>query len=131
MIQHTFKVKESEESTTVHEVTVSVPTYEEATEAQRKNLYDEGLASVTIKAQGTCRRRLGKGVRGEALNAEAQEAFNAIINGQTRRASAVVVDAKALRLSWEQIAGLEKFGATVINKPADTTKPAEPQYKND
>lgn len=116
MLTHSFKVKESEESQTSHEVTVKVPSFEDATEAQRKNLFDEGLASVTIKVQGTCRRRLGKGIRGEALKAEAQAAFDAIFNGTTRRATSIVMDAKAEKYTKAQIAQLEAAGVTVINQ---------------
>jgi hypothetical protein len=116
MRTHTFTVRKDEDSPE-HDVSVKVVTYAEATEAQRKNLFEEGMSSVTIKVQGTCRRRLAKGIRGEALNAEAQKAFDAVINGTKAAASVVVMDATANKFNAAQIAALEASGVVVINKP--------------
>lgn len=115
MKTHIFKVRMDEKSAE-HTVSVKVPTFAEATDAQKQQMWDEGISSVTIKVQGTCRRRLAKGVKGEPLNAEAQKAFDAVINGTRAAANVVVVDAKALKLSAAQITALEASGATVVNK---------------
>lgn len=117
MIKHIFKVRQSEDSPE-HEVTVQRLTFAEATEKQREAMFEEGMSSATIKVQGTCRRRLAKGVRGEALNAEAQAAFKAIWDGTpASRVAVVVVDAAALKLTREQALALQASGATVANIP--------------
>lgn len=118
MIKHTFSVA-AEEGATSHPVAVNVPTFAEATQAQKLKMWDEAIRSVTIKVQGTLRRRLAKGIRGEALSKEAQAAFDAVMNGTRATAPSVVVDATALKLTRAQVDALTASGATVTNIPAN------------
>ncbi len=113
--QHVFSVKQDENGAE-HKVTATVKTFAEATESQRKTMWDEGMAAATVKVQGTLRRRLAKGVRGKALDAEATAAFKSIIES-VRTTAAFVVDAKVANLTPEQVAFFEAQGAVVINKP--------------
>lgn len=113
--QHKFSVKADKDSTT-HSVVASVTTFAEATDAQKRTMWEEGMAAATVKVQGTLRRRLEKGVRGEALNTEATRAFKSIIDN-TVISAAPVVDAKANGLNAAQCAALEAAGVVVLNKP--------------
>lgn len=121
MIKHTFKVAKAA-GATQHDVSVNVPTFAEMTKTQRENLVAEGLRSVTIKAQGTLRRRLNDKnptKPGAALNAEAQNAFDNVINGTKSAAPSIVLDATVMGFTREQIDALTSQGATVVNIPAE------------
>jgi hypothetical protein len=118
MIAHTFNVSNDGGDTTT-EITVNIPTFDEMTVAQRQNLVAEGYKSVTIKAQGTLRRRQSKGIRGKALEAEAQAAFDAIINGTRTTAPKLIIDATEMMLTREQIDLMVSKGATVVNIPPE------------
>lgn len=114
-----FDVSADADSPT-HTLTVEAVDFDKATPAQRQAMYAEGLRSVTIKAQGTLRRKMAKnnGPRTTAqLQAVAQQVWDATFSGiRADVPTATVVDAKALKLTPEQIAGLEASGAVVINK---------------
>lgn len=114
-MKHTFTVRETDESTVKHEIEVTIPSFEEASEAQKAVMYDAAVSAVTVRVQNPLRTAIGKGLRGKDLNSEAQKRFDAAINGQRARSAATVVDAKALKLDAKQIAGLRAAGATVIN----------------
>jgi hypothetical protein len=112
-MRHTFEVRRDKEGE-AHEIAVNFPSYEEATEAQRKAVWHDARANITVKVQGTLRRRLEKGVRGDRLQKEAQSAVNAVLSGISRRAEAMApLDAKALKLSPDQIKGLREQGIPV------------------
>lgn len=114
---HSFKVSASK-GAEEHNVKVTVPTWNEATEAQRRNAWDAAISSWTISVQSGLRKPVGdRGLRGDALNADAQRRFDAKVNG-TRANGGTVVDATALGLNREQIDALVAAGATVVNIPA-------------
>lgn len=114
MKAYTFKVRESAGSK-VYTVTIKTPQYSEATDQQRKRMFAEGEDGVTIKVQGTLRRRITKGVTSEAaLSAEAQTAWDAILNGQ-RLITVPVIDAKGMYYSPEQVAAIESQGVKMVN----------------
>jgi hypothetical protein len=128
---HTFKVAKSE-GAAQHDVAVKVPTFKEATEKQRENAWNEAIRSITIKVQGTLRRRLAKGIKpGEALNGEAQRAFDAILNGTALAPASTIVDAAEFlagfdlkndamrKLARGQVDLLTARGATVVNVPKE------------
>lgn len=123
MLKHTFKVSQKK-GATAHEVTIEIPSYAEATEVQRERMWNEGIDSVVIKVQGTLRRRLAAGVRpGERLNAEAQTAFqNVLDNVRTVTVQKTRIDATALELTRKQIDALVAGGAEVYNIPANLAK---------
>lgn len=130
-MKHTFKVALSEGSTQ-HEVSIITPAYATASDAQRQVMWAEGMNSVTIKVQGTLRRRLNKGIKGEALQKEAQAAWDAILNNRPRTAIVKpVIDAEALGLSLEQCEALEAQGCEVINKPEDEDLEDEEQDEDE
>lgn len=109
MLVHEFTVAASEGATS-HNVRVKLPTFGEASLVQRQNAWGEAVRAITVKVQGTLRRRLRKGVRGETLNVEAQRAFDAILNGIKSGGKPVqVVDANELpylALDVEQVDAL-------------------------
>lgn len=114
-VARTFSVAADADSPSV-DLTVQVDTFKSATPEARERMFEEGLRSITIKVQGTLRRRMAKGVRGAALAAEAQKVWDATVAGlRAERAPAVIIDAKALKLSKEQVAAMRAAGATVIN----------------
>lgn len=108
-----FKVSQSAGSES-HNITVTMPAYEEASLQQRRKMYQEGIDGVTIKVQGSLRRRLAKGIKGAALQAEAQSAWDAILNG-TKQAVQPVFDAKGTTLTLEQVSLFETQGFKVVN----------------
>lgn len=114
MKTYTFKVRASAGSK-VYNITIKTPQYSEATDAQRKRMFAEGEDGVTIKVQGTLRRRIEKGINTEeALSAEAQTAWDAILNGQ-RMVTVPVIDAKGMYYSPEQVAAIESQGVKMVN----------------
>lgn len=125
MKTYTFKVRQSAGSK-VYDITIKTPQYSEATDAQRKRMFAEGEDGVTIKVQNTLRRRIEKGINtNEALSAEAQTAWDAILNGQ-RLVTVPVVDAKGVYFTPEQVAAVEASGAKMINVgPAPETEGLE------
>lgn len=102
MLTHTFTVRR-DENAPEHEISVEIPSFAEASEAQREVMWNEGVTSVTIKVQATARRRLAKGKRGEALVADCQAAFDAILNGSSR-ARPVIVLKRSDGFTDEQVA---------------------------
>ncbi len=118
MKTYTFKVRQ-ESGSKVFNVTIKTPQYSEATDQQRKRMFAEGEDGVTIKVQGTLRRRIAKGVNTEAaLSAEAQTAWDAILNGQ-RLVTVPVIDAKGVYYSPEQVAAIESQGVKMVNVGPD------------
>lgn len=119
-MRHTFKVALGK-GATQHEIAVETPDFDKATDAQRRVLFAEGVDSVTIKVQGSLRRRLEKGVKGSALLHEAQQAWDAIINSRPRTYGPPPVDYMAVpeadRLSKGQVRALQDAGYTFVNLP--------------
>ena len=119
--KYSFSVSK-EEGATSHDVAIVLP--DTFTAAQTKNLVEEGLKSVRIKVQGTLRRALSKDKPvkpGVEMNALAQSAFDAVING-SRVEVRPTVDATAMKLTREQIDLMTADGYTVINIPAALAK---------
>lgn len=112
---HKFNVRQAA-GAPLHGITIFLPSAQQLSEKQRAVAWENAVDGIVIKIQGALRRAIGKGVRGEALDALAQRRFDEILNGATRAvASVVVVDAKAGRFTPEQVALLKQTGATVIN----------------
>lgn len=117
MLKHSFTVAKDADSPSV-EVSVNVKSFEEADAAMRKRMWEEAMKSVTIKVQGTLRRRMGKGIKGAALVTEAQEAFDNVLNGvRSRTVSKPAVDATEAKLTRAQIDLLVASGVEVRNIP--------------
>lgn len=115
--QHTFKVSEKA-GATEHEVTIRVPTFEDATEEQKRAGFEKGIRTLVIDTQRPLRVKISKGTKGEALNAAAQTAFNNALAGVRAASGGTILDATALKLTREQIDLMTAQGATVVNIPA-------------
>lgn len=127
-----FNVSESD-GATEHEVSIKTPDYASANLAQRNVMWNEGLKSITIKVQGTLRRRIKDGIRDAALAIEAQKAWDSILNGTPRDTTpTVTLDFAVLSLTGmtvEQVKGLAKHldsqGNNVILQNLPTMAEAE------
>ena len=74
----TFKVSREKGGPT-RECKITVPTFDEMTEAQRRRMVEKGIQSVVIDVQGGLRRDW-KQIPAESFNKRAQERFDAILN---------------------------------------------------
>lgn len=106
---------------TQHEVAVTVPTYEEANEVQRRAAYNAGVfgQGLRVPSQTTLRTALDNGKRGAALNAVAQKYFTDHLNETTSPAGVEPLDYNALQppMTREQVKYLQSRGAVFINLP--------------
>lgn len=127
-MQKTFEVSRNKNAT-ARQVLVTLPdSMKDLPEGVQAQLYVDAIANATIKVQSGLRRWLesNKTASPEALNAEAQERFDAILKGQRRQARTVVVevvktteiDATATKLSKEQVAFFSaQEGVKLVNVP--------------
>jgi hypothetical protein len=124
MRKMTFSVKASKNAKDSHDVFVTLPEFEDATEDQRKVAWTllTRSNSLRVQTQGALRNLLGKGVEGDALMAAAQSIVDDVLAGRRVRAEASdasVIDASTFPggLDAKQIAALEASNVIVINKP--------------
>lgn len=124
MRKMTFSVKASKNADDSHDVYVTLPTFEDATEAERQVAWDllTRSNSLRVQVQGALRNLLGKGVEGGTLMAAAQSIVDDVLAGRRVRAeasNASVIDASTFPggLDERQIAALEANNVIVINKP--------------
>lgn len=101
------------------DATATVPSYDEATDKQRRAAYDDGVfgQGMTVPTQTKIRTRLEKGgLKTQAdLDAFATAAFMARLN-RTPMVEQPTVDAKAANLTPEQVKFFESNGYLVLNK---------------
>ena len=132
-----FSVRK-DENAQQHNVEVDFVTFDEATDAQRRKMWAEGIDGVTIKVQGTLRRALKKDgtLRGATLNARAQQAWTDVMNGTRSEVvrEVKIMDCTVLLPTWDlttedgikaartQVDTLTAAGYTVKNIPAELVK---------
>lgn len=124
MNKMTFSVKASKNADESHDVVVSLPEFENATEAERKVAWSllTRSNSLRVQVQSALRNLLGKGVEGDNLMAAAQSIVDDVLAGKRVRAeasNASVIDASTFPggLDEKQIAALEASNVIIINKP--------------
>ena len=124
MRKMTFSVKASKNANESHDVYVTLPEFEDATEDERKVAWSllTRSNSLRVQVQGALRNLLGKGVEGAALMDAAQSIVDDVLAGRRVRAeasNASVIDASDFPggLTDEQIAALEASNVIIINKP--------------
>ena len=128
---YTFKVRQAA-GAPLHSITIKIPaSAADLTAKQQATVYENAIDGIVIKVQGTLRRALGKGVRGESLNAVAQNAFDAILNAVARNLFQVqktIVDLRGKK-GWtqEQIQLLRDTGAEVLTDPEEAPEEAAPE----
>jgi hypothetical protein len=85
-VKHAFSVRASE-GATQHNVEVTIPSFEEATDQQRRTAWAKSIRTITIDVQGSLRSTLKKqpATKPATLNAEATRLFMGHLNQTTGR----------------------------------------------
>lgn len=125
MRKHTFSTRPAAGMAPV-EVTILLPSYDEATDRQRRAVYEDGLfgQGVTVPVQSLMRPRMLKGLSGQALAAFVKDAFDARLAAR-KLVETPTVDATGMGLTPEQIAGLVAQGYRVIGVEEPETDESE------
>lgn len=119
--KHTFTFR-PEAGGPQHSVTIEVPSWQDLTPEQQQTALRKAVSSWTIDIQRPLRKRAAKGMKGDALSAEAQKFFNLALDAKPIDGESKIMDAEALELTPKQSAHFEGQGYTVLNKDWATSK---------
>jgi len=124
MRKMTFSVKASKNADESHDVYVTLPDFDDASEDERRVAWDllTRSNSLRVQTQSALRNLIKKGIEGGQLLDAAQTIVDDVLAGKRVRAEAKdvsVIDASTFPggLDAKQIAALEANNVIVINKP--------------